>query len=135
MAVFIFSSIPLAVRRGALLILSDFIYYLSLKHRLIAIHNLTRSFPEKTLEDILKIAKASYRSFAIMVAEFPELSGLSKDNIHRWIEVKGLNNYIEACREGKGSIAFQRAFRQLGNRQHRAGFIDQAADIYDAPPG
>ncbi len=117
LAVFVFSSIPVAVRRGVLLILSDFIYYLSLKHRLIAIHNLTRSFPEKTLEDILKIAKASYRSFAIMVAEFPGLSGLSKDNIHRWIEVKGLKNYIEACRENKGVLLFSAHFGnwEIGN--------------------
>lgn len=117
LAVFIFSSIPLTVWRGALLILSDFIYLLSLKHRLIAIHNLTRSFPEKTLEDILKIAKASYRSFAIMAAELLDLPRLKKDNLHRWIEVKGLNNYIEACGEGKGVLLFSAHFGnwEIGN--------------------
>lgn len=117
LAVFIFISIPLALRRGALLILSDFIYYLSLKHRLITIHNLTRSFPEKTLKEILNIAKASYRSFAIMAAEFPDLSRINKDNLHRWIEVKGLNNYIDACRAGKGVLLFSAHFGnwEIGN--------------------
>ncbi|HDS05765.1 MAG TPA: lipid A biosynthesis acyltransferase [Deltaproteobacteria bacterium] len=117
LAVFIFSGIPLAVRRGALSFLSYLAYYLSLKHRLITIHNLTRSFPGNTLENILKIAKASYRSFAIMAAEFPELYRLSKDNLHRRIEVKGLQNYIEACREGKGVLLFSAHFGnwEIGN--------------------
>ena len=117
LAVVIFSSIPMAVRRGALSFLSYLAYYFSLKHRLIAIHNLARSFPENTLENILKIAKVSYRSFAIMAAEFPELSRLSKDNLHRRIEVKGLQYYIEACREGKGVLLFSAHFGnwEIGN--------------------
>jgi KDO2-lipid IV(A) lauroyltransferase len=117
LVVFIFSSIPLALRRGALSIVSRLIYFLSLKHRLITIHNLRCSFPEKKLKEIFNIAKASYRSFAIMAAEFPELYKFRKDNLHRWVEVKGLNNYTEACRAGKGVLLFSAHFGnwEVGN--------------------
>jgi len=81
-------------------------YYLSLKHRLIAIHNLMRSFPDKSLEEIIKIAKESYLSVALVVFEFCDIPSLNKDNLNQLITIRGLDNYTNACNEGKGVLLF-----------------------------
>jgi KDO2-lipid IV(A) lauroyltransferase len=116
-AIFLFRIIPLLVRRTIAIGLARLLYHLFLKHKLIAVHNLTRSFPKKSLKDILKIAKASYSSFALMAAEFIDIPNLNKDNLHRWISVKGLDHYEKACREGKGVLLFSAHFGnwEIGN--------------------
>ncbi len=113
----IFRIIPLSVRRTTAIGLSRLLYYLSLKHKLIAIHNLTRSFPGKSLNKILRIAKASYANFAVTLVEFSDILYLNKDNLHRWVSVKGLDHYEEACREGKGVLLFSAHFGnwEIGN--------------------
>jgi KDO2-lipid IV(A) lauroyltransferase len=97
--------------------LAGFGYRLSLKHRLIAFHNLSRSFPEKKLEEIVKIAKKSYRNFSFVVAEFFDIPYLNKSNLHRWISIEGLDNYKQACREEKGVLLFGAHFGnwEIGN--------------------
>ena len=113
----IFRIIPLPARRALAVGLAKLFYYLSLKHRLIAVHNLTRSFPEKSLNEILRIAKASYESFALILAEFSDIYYLNKGNLHKWIQIKGLNNYTEACQKGKGVLLFSAHFGnwEIGN--------------------
>ena len=69
-AVFLCRAIPLSVRRIIATSLARTANHLSFKHKLIAVHNLTRSFPEKSLSEILQILKASYASFA------PDLCGI-----------------------------------------------------------
>jgi KDO2-lipid IV(A) lauroyltransferase len=81
-------------------------YCLSLKHRLIAIHNLTRSFPDKSLEEIIRIAKESYLSVALVLVEFYDIPSLNKDNLHQLITIRGLDNYTNACNEAKGVLLF-----------------------------
>ena len=61
-AVKLVKSIPLGLRRFFTIAIAGAFYHLSLKHRLIAIHNLLRSFPEKPVEEIIKIARSSYLS-------------------------------------------------------------------------
>jgi KDO2-lipid IV(A) lauroyltransferase len=92
-------------------------YRLSIKHRLIALHNLRRSFPEKKLEEIVKIAKKSYQNFSFVVADFFDIPYLNKDNLHQWITLEGLENYTEACKEGKGVLIFGAHFGnwEIGN--------------------
>ena len=116
-AIFLFHIIPLPIRKAIVTSLSRLVYYLSLKHRLIALHNLMRSFPEKPLKEIFNIARASYDNFAIMAVEFSEVLSLNKDNLHRWISVRGLENYTNACREGKGVLLFSAHFGnwEIGN--------------------
>jgi KDO2-lipid IV(A) lauroyltransferase len=106
----ILNIIPVFVRRIFVVAVARLFYYLLLEQRLITVHNLTRSFPEKTLSEILKIAKASYSSFALMMAEFTSILCLKKNNLHRWISIEGLDHYKEACREGKGVLLFSAHF-------------------------
>ncbi|MEE9910666.1 MAG: lysophospholipid acyltransferase family protein [Deltaproteobacteria bacterium] len=109
-AVFLNNIVPLPVKRALAVGLSRLVYHLLHKHKLIAVHNLTRSFPEKSLDDILCIIKDSYASFALVFVEFMEILKLNKDNLHEWVSVKGLDHYENACREGKGVLLFTAHF-------------------------
>jgi Kdo2-lipid IVA lauroyltransferase/acyltransferase len=109
--------IPLNVRRFLARLIARLSYYISLKHRLIAIHNLMRSFPDKSLKEIIVIAKESYVGFVLVVADFFDIPYLNKDKLRRWISVEGLDNYTEACKEGKGVLTFSAHFGnwEIGN--------------------
>ncbi len=109
--------IPLILRKFCTIALGGAFYHLSLKHRLIAIHNLMRAFPEKHLGEIKKIARSSYLSFAIVAAEFIEIPYINKYNLHKSVIIKGLDNYAEACGEGKGVLLFGGHFGnwEIGN--------------------
>lgn len=113
----IFRVIPLAVRRAVFSGLAWLGYRLSVKHRLIVLHNLTRAFPEKSPAEIVRIAKASYRSFGRVVAEFSEITRLNPDNVHQWVRIQGLEHYDEARRKGKGVLLFSAHFGnwEIGN--------------------
>ncbi|MDD3249074.1 MAG: lysophospholipid acyltransferase family protein [Smithellaceae bacterium] len=116
-AILIFRAVPLAVRRAVFSGLAGLGYRLSVKHRLIVLHNLTRAFPEKSPAEIERIAKGSYRSFALVVAEFSEIARLNPDNIHQWVHFQGLEHYDEAIRKGKGVLLFSGHFGnwEIGN--------------------
>jgi KDO2-lipid IV(A) lauroyltransferase len=109
--------IPSSLRRLFAVLLAVVGYRLSLKHRLIALHNLSRSFPDKKLEEIVKIAKKSYRNFSFVAAEFFDIPYLNKSNLYRWISIEGLDNYRQACTEGKGVLLFGAHFGnwEIGN--------------------
>ena len=103
-AIMIARLIPLSVRRRLACGLAGLGYCLSLKHRLIAIHNLMRAFPEKPLEEIISIARESYKSFSLIFAEFSDLLYLNKNNLDRWTSISGLEHYEAALRKGKGVL-------------------------------
>ncbi|MGD0022443.1 MAG: lysophospholipid acyltransferase family protein [Smithellaceae bacterium] len=109
--------IPLSLRRLFAVLLAGFGYRLSLKHRLIALHNLSQSFPDKRSEEIVKIAIKSYRNFSFVVAEFFDIPYLNKGNLHRWVSIEGLDNYNRACSEEKGVLLFGAHFGnwEIGN--------------------
>ena len=110
-------NIPLNLRKFFTIGIVQAFYHLSRKHRLIAIHNLMRSFPEKPAHEIKEIARHSYSSFALVAAEFPDIPYLNKENLHQWIKIEGLENYYEACKEGKGVLLFGAHFGnwEIGN--------------------
>jgi Kdo2-lipid IVA lauroyltransferase/acyltransferase len=98
--------IPLGLRKWFTLFLAGAFYHFSLKHRLIAIHNLMRSFPGKSTAEIIQIARDSYRSFALVIAEFCDIPYLNKDNLNKFITITGMDDYREACQSGKGVLLF-----------------------------
>jgi len=98
--------IPRSLRRLIVRGLARLGYYLSMRHRLIALHNLARSFPGKNHQEIIAIAKKSYASFARIIAEFPDILYLNKNNFSKWVKIIGLDNYLSAQREGRGVILF-----------------------------
>ena len=79
----VFHGIPRCVRKGMFLSIFFLFYHIGTKSRLITLHNLTRSFPEKDTKEVIKIAKGVYRHFAIVVAAFFALPYMTTDNIHK----------------------------------------------------
>src|SRR5512145_131311 len=126
-AILIARILPLGVRRWIATSLAGLGYRASLKHRLIAFHNLMRAFPEKTPEEIVAIAKASYKSFSLIFAEFSEILYLNKNNLESWVSVTGLEHYEAALREGKGVLLITAHF---GNWE----FGNAALAILSRPP-
>jgi len=102
--ILIFRAVPLAVRRAVFSGLAGLAYHLSLKHRLIALYNLISSFPKKPIDEIVDIARVSYKNFALIFAEFPEILCLDRNNIGKWVSVRGLEHYESALREGRGVV-------------------------------
>ena len=109
--------IPVSLRRSFAVFITRLFFRLSLKHRLIAIHNLTRAFPDKSQEEIIRLAKESYASAAIVVADFFDIPYLNKDNLHQWVSIEGLDNYRDADKEGRGVLLFGAHFGnwEIGN--------------------
>ena len=81
-------------------------YYLLHTHKLIALHNLSRAFPDKSTGELLKIIKETYLSFVLTFVEFPSITRLNKKNLHRHVRVKGLEHYERALGEGRGILLF-----------------------------
>lgn len=102
----IFKAIPLGVRKAFFTWLAMIGYHLSPRRRLIAIHNIRRAFPEKSLSEVIKIAKGVYKNFAIVAAEFFEIPSLNMEIINRTIEVEGLDNCRKALEKNKGLLMF-----------------------------
>ena len=102
---FVFHCIPRCVRKGLLLTIFSLFYHLGTKNRIITLHNLMRSFPEKETKEIIGIAKGVYRHFAIVVAEFFDLPYINRENINEWVDVEGLENYQSAIAKGKGLLS------------------------------
>lgn len=98
-------SIPRALRKGLFVSLFMLFYHVGVKNRLLALHNLQRSFPEKDIREIIQIAKGVYRHFAIVAAEFFDMPFITKDNVHQWVEVEGYEHYVEAISKGKGLLS------------------------------
>ena len=115
--IYLVGSIPLSLRRVIAFFIAKLFYHLSLKHRLIAIHNLMRSFPDKSLEEIISIARESYRSVALVVVEFLDIPSFNRDKLNHLITIRGLDNYTNACNEGKGVLLFGAHFGnwEIGN--------------------
>src|SRR3990172_8574635 len=98
--------IPLAVRKLFFQSLFALFYHLAAKHRLIALHNLRCAFPEKEMEELIKIAKGVYRNMAIMAAEFFAMPSITPHNVHKWVEVEGREHYEAGIAQGKGLLYF-----------------------------
>ncbi len=97
---------PLAVRKIFFESLFKLFYHLTMKHRLIALHNLRCAFPEKDIEELIKIAKGVYRNMAIMAAEFFTLPSINRQNVHQWVELEGREHFEKGIVQGKGLFFF-----------------------------
>jgi Kdo2-lipid IVA lauroyltransferase/acyltransferase len=98
------SAIPRELRRDILIGMFRLFYYLSPRQRFITIHNLRHAFPEKSINEIKNVARGSYRTLAITVADFFEIPSLTKDNIGNLVEVEGLEYYTKALEKNRGIL-------------------------------
>jgi KDO2-lipid IV(A) lauroyltransferase len=96
--------IPLVIRKFFFQSLFTLFYHIAAKHRLIALHNLRHAFPEKDMKELIRIAKGVYRNVAITAAEFFSLPSITRENLHEWVEMEGLEHYEEGMAQGKGLL-------------------------------
>ena len=101
---FCFQCVPLSIRKLFFKFLLILYYHASAKHRLIALHNLRCAFPEKDMEELIKIAKGVYRNLAITAAEFFSLPLITRENLHEWVEMEGLEHFEAGIAQGKGLL-------------------------------
>jgi KDO2-lipid IV(A) lauroyltransferase len=98
--------IPLRLRRAFFLGLWTLFYHVSPRHRFVALHNLKMAYPEKSIQDITRIAKGAYHNLAIVCAEFFDLLKIDGDNLSRIMDIEGLENVRHALNQKKGVILF-----------------------------
>jgi len=101
-----FGSIPLKIRKALFRTIFILFYHFSEKHRLITLHNLIRSFPEKNLPEITGIAKNVYLNLGTVAAEFFEIPYLTEENMSEWVKFEGLENYTRALSKKKGILFY-----------------------------
>ena len=101
----VFRYIPLTVRKGMFKMIFSLFYHMVAKSRLIVLHNLQRSFPEKDSKEIVKIAKGVYRHFAVVAAEFFDMPSITRETIDQWVEVEGMEYADTALSQNKGALS------------------------------
>lgn len=103
--ILIFKAIPLQLRRLLFKGLFLLFYHASTRQRLIALHNLRNSYPEKNIWELKRIAKGVYRNIALTTADFFEIPYINAANLHKWVEFEGLENLENAKAQGKGVLS------------------------------
>jgi len=101
-----FRRMPTSVRRILFVGLFRLFYHLVPRQRMIALHNLRRAFPEKTLEELFGIVRGVYRNLGTVAAEFFDIPRMTRDNIGQWVEAEGLENCFKALEKGRGVLLF-----------------------------
>jgi len=100
-----FKAIPLQLRRLLFKGLFLIFYHVSTRQRMIALHNLKNSYPEKNIWELKRIAKGVYRNIALTAADFFEIPYINSTNLHKWVEFEGLENLENAKSQGKGVLS------------------------------
>ncbi len=103
---FLMSLLPLKV----LYFISDLlfypVYYLVRYRRKVVRNNLTRSFPEKGIAEIIKIEKEFYHSLCDYFVETMKLYGMSEEEVRRRIEFTGLEKVNEYLADGRSVVVY-----------------------------
>lgn len=80
--------------------------------RRIALRNLELAYPEKTLAERTHIADGAFRSIGRLIHAFAYLPEINAQNVDKWIAYDGLENYLDAKKQGRGILV---ATAHLGN--------------------
>lgn len=105
-----FSLIPLWLRKGFFVVLWRLFYHLSSRQRFIAFHNLRMAFPDKSMEEIVRITKGVYRNLAIICAEFCDLPRMNRTRLNRLLDIEGLERAQRALEKKKGLLVLASHF-------------------------
>jgi Kdo2-lipid IVA lauroyltransferase/acyltransferase len=82
------------------------------KLRRVALINLSFAFPELDTHQRNQIVNGVFRSIARLLVALARFESFNSSNISQWIAYEGLDNYLDAKREGRGVLV---ATAHLGN--------------------
>ncbi|MDR2861417.1 MAG: lysophospholipid acyltransferase family protein [Syntrophobacterales bacterium] len=123
--------IPLSWRRIFFVGLWYAFYYVSRRHRFITLYNLTRAFPDKSINEVKKIAKGVYRNLGIVTAEMFDLPYLTEKQLKHLITVEGMENIDQARVKQKGFLLFGAHFSNWELMAHCAPrFLGPLTAVY-----
>ncbi|KPJ60768.1 MAG: hypothetical protein AMJ46_04665 [Latescibacteria bacterium DG_63] len=91
-----------ALRLGSLL--GSFVFDVVRLRRKIVMGNLRTVFPEKDEEELLQIARNTYRNFAMSLAEYARLPVTSAQEMRDRITIQGLENLDKALARSEGAV-------------------------------
>jgi KDO2-lipid IV(A) lauroyltransferase len=79
-------------------------FYLDVPHRRIVRRNLKFIHPDWSPQKIRQLSKRIFQNIGITITEILQMTCLSKEEILGKARIFGINNMIEALKEGKGAI-------------------------------
>ncbi len=102
--VWILSRFPFFILRGIADVLYFFLFYVFKYRKKVVIENLERSFPEKSKQEIYKLAKKATRNLADIILETLKVRGMSRLQIIRHIRVTNPEVLINYFKSGRSVI-------------------------------
>ena len=91
-----------AQRMGRLL--GSIAYHLLGSRRRVALDNLQHAFPEKSISELLVIAKGAFRNYGISLVELLWFPNFTDDSLSSFVSVKNLDVLERASSQGKGMV-------------------------------
>lgn len=86
-------------------IIGSLYHWIDPKHRRLAIDHLHRAFGDKKdLQTIKQMAWDSCKNMGMSIAESIHLPSLDRAAVTQWVDIDGLEHYVEANQRGKGVI-------------------------------
>jgi Kdo2-lipid IVA lauroyltransferase/acyltransferase len=79
-------------------------FHLARRQRRAGMRNLELAFPEKSEHERLQILRGCFQNIGRLLVEFSHFPELTRDNIARYVDVDGFENYADAVRRGRGVI-------------------------------
>lgn len=97
--------LPMNFLRAFGRLVGSLIYRLDERHRLVALGNLTRAYPDKDRAWIEETARNCFRNFGMFLMETAKLMALPRKRLMGWVRFHGLENFNQAAARGKGVFA------------------------------
>ena len=97
-------SLPLKAAQRFGSFLGTIAYHVIKGRRLVALDNLQHAFPEKSQEELIAIAKGSFRNYGITMMEFLWFPRMTDEISSRFVKVRNLELLKEGFSRGKGMV-------------------------------
>jgi KDO2-lipid IV(A) lauroyltransferase len=101
---FIVRLLPLRLAQSFGKTVGSIAYFIAWRRRAIAIDNLTHAFPEKSRNEIKRIARGAFRNYAISISEFLWFPRLTPERLRKFVRVQDVDFDGEVYSRGKGII-------------------------------
>ncbi len=99
------SLLPLSLLYGFATVSYYFVYYIFRYRRQVVRENLSSSFPQKPLKEIIRIEKQFYRHLADLVFEVIKMPNISKSELDKRVKINNLEMVEKYYAEGQNVLA------------------------------